>query len=485
MTRFKQECQTGKKVGLSEVENWVRDMQDCGEGLTSEALSAVSGVYQTTVDPALMTKNTDTPDAADLFAKVLQASQSQRDSPSKPKADPLSVMALNEMKEKEAASVGFDISEKIKLRKDIDADVDKAFRSLAAEWGAATLFTWEYGSKLVVLTGATVAQDENLKLLELRKAAVTGLVPKAYLLDAIRSACSKVTASDAQKDLVNKPLFVEFSEQCKHVEDVYLQKIQDVAGTAPVAVKEGVEFAELYSLTDVNHRINTMTSGVASSEDVKRVQQEFQPFLDSLERLKEWLKTSLRSVRSDKAAQERIQNKQAEEVQGKSGADAIAKLATSQKVPASRKSGGTEGGDRGVPTGFFQLDLKACVEIEKTQFDSIAQRPHEKWETPLIFTCKGSMDAVKDVAGHRAVIIKSVLVGATPTAPDTTSQQCGDGEGVVEAEAVLAGFAPPKDCPLHHTTLVLLLLVCYRQCRLLGRLCLQHYLRYLSSGSLR
>ena len=196
------------------------------------------------------------------------------------------------------------------------------------------------------------------------------------------------------------------------------------------------------------------------------------------------MKTSLRSARSDRAAQERIQKKQAEEAQGTSGADAIAKLATSQKVPASCKSGGIEGGDRGVPTGFFQLEFKADVGIEKTMFDSTAQRPHEKWETPLIFTCKGSMDAVKDVAGNRAVRIKSVLVGATPTAPDTTSQQCVDGEDVAEAGAVMANIALPKDCPLHPTTRVLLL-VCYRQCCSLGRLCQQQYLKYVSSGSLR
>ena len=80
---------------------------------------------------------------------------------------------------------------------------------------------------------------------------------------------------------------LEFFEECTNIEAVYLQKIKDVAANARVAVKEFVEFADLYSLAHVNHRVNSMTSGVASSEDVRRAQQEFQPFLDSLDRLKE------------------------------------------------------------------------------------------------------------------------------------------------------------------------------------------------------
>ena len=118
------------------------------------------------------------------------------------------------------------------------------------------------------------------------------MVPKSVLLENLSQTCTKNSATDSQKKLLDGLLYTEFQRRCASVNGAYLARLQDLERSAPCAVKEGVEFGSLHSFTDVNHFLNSMTGGVTSADDVKRVTMEFQPFLDSCERLKEWLKTS-------------------------------------------------------------------------------------------------------------------------------------------------------------------------------------------------
>ena len=59
-----------KKVSVADVEAWVRDMQDTGEGLTAEKLEGSSATFGSTVDIQLERKTADMPNATELFAKV-------------------------------------------------------------------------------------------------------------------------------------------------------------------------------------------------------------------------------------------------------------------------------------------------------------------------------------------------------------------------------------------------------------------------------
>ena len=272
----------------------------------------------------------------------------------------------------------FDIQTRIQAAKTIQSDIGKSRAGLAQLWAQGSF----------LLSTLVNKQSDSCKLLSLRLQALEAMISWTILCDAAtalvnktRQAGGEQVASEWMQDIMNVTVS-EFKERLS---------LKVVAAQADKTIKDGVPFDTIMTFAELEKEVDEKFSGVKSAQAVDKMKQMFTGRFQPLENLKNWMKSNIRDVTSEK----RSQNKQPEEAKTL----ARASLAVNGLQPEPKNTGSKE-----EARGIFNVSLARGQAFAVTEGAASIQTSGRPW-------CVNDMDACKAMSQMSAVKVK-VVVGA-------------------------------------------------------------------------